>query len=114
MTDGVAAFEVTSDEMVIPLYISENLCEFFGYTREAWLRMMHEKTPVEQFIAGSEATYADFERLLRNGEARFRYFDYQTEQTRTVQAVCSQNTRVKLHPGMSCCIRTHAQQAARI
>ena len=90
LTDGVAAFEVTSDEMVIPLYISENLCEFFGYTREAWLRMMHEKTPVEQFIAGSEATYADFERLLRNGEARFRYFDYQTEQTRTVQAVCSQ------------------------
>ena len=31
-TDGLAAFEVL-DDMVTPLYASDNVCQFFGYTR---------------------------------------------------------------------------------
>ena len=36
-SDGIAAFEITVDGKVKPLYASENVCEFFGYTKEELL-----------------------------------------------------------------------------
>lgn len=89
-SDGIAAFAVTADSMVKPLYASENVCEFFGYTREEWLLLTEKFTPFEEFVARSEATYEDFARLLRNGEAEYTYFDFKTERERSIKAICSQ------------------------
>ena len=89
-SDGLAAFEVTPDGQVKPLYASENVCEFFGFTKEEWLPMTQRFTPLETFVAYSEATYEDFTALLRTGEAEFSYFDYQTETERKIKAICSE------------------------
>jgi len=89
-TDGLAAFEITESGMVIPMHLSENVCDFFGCTKEEWEQMMHMQTPVEQFIAKSKASYAEFEKLLRLGEAEFVYFDYATGGERCIKAICSQ------------------------
>lgn len=88
--DGLAAFEVSAEGWAKPLYGSENVCEFFGYTRREWLTLMETFTPLEQFVAGSDVACEDFEALLRTGEAEFSYFDYKTEQTRRIKAICSQ------------------------
>ncbi len=37
--DGIAAFELT-DGQVTPLYASDNVCEFFGFTKDEWLPLM--------------------------------------------------------------------------
>ena len=63
--------------MVKPLYASENVCEFFGYTKEEWIPLTERYTPLENFVAYSEAAYEEFAELLRRGEAEFSYFDYQ-------------------------------------
>lgn len=89
-SDGIAAFEVTPNGLVKPLYSSENVSEFFGYTKEEWFGLTEKYTPVENFVAYSEASYEDFAELLRNGEAEFAYFDYQTESERKIRAICSQ------------------------
>ena len=68
-SDGIAAFEVTADGLVKPLYATENVCDFFGYTEEA---------------------YENFAELLRTGEAEFSYFDYQSETERKIKAICSE------------------------
>ncbi len=89
-SDGIAAFEISSDGMVKPLYATENVCEFFGYTEEEWLPLTERYTPVENFVAYSEAAYESFEKLLTTGEAEFSYFDYQTETERKIKAICSE------------------------
>lgn len=89
-SDGLAAFEVTSSGMVKPLYASENVSEFFGFTKEEWLPLTEKYTPLESFIEHSEADGEDFARLLRSGEAEFTYFDYKTETERRIKAVCSE------------------------
>ncbi len=89
-SDGMAAFEVTSEGLVKPLYASENVCEFFGYTEEEWLRLTETYTPLENFVMYSEVKYEDFADLLRKGEAEFPYFDYRTETERRMKAVFSQ------------------------
>ena len=91
-TDGIAAFEVTPEGMVIPLYASDNVCEFFGYSREQWLPLMRKSTPIAEFVANSDASYEDFAALLRNGEAEFTYFDLKSEQERRIKAVCSRKS----------------------
>lgn len=88
-TDGVAAFEVT-DKFVTPLYASDNVCEFFGFTKEEWIPMMKKSTPIKTFVARSEAVYEDFAELLQNGEAEFTYFDLKSETERRIKAICSQ------------------------
>lgn len=88
-TDGIAAFEVTSEGLVKPLYASENVCEFFGYTREDWLSLMKTGTPLERFVAYSEATFEEFVELLRKGEAEFTYYDLQAEEEKRIKAICS-------------------------
>lgn len=89
-SDGIAAFELSADGMVKPLYASENVREFFGYTTEEWMPLMEKYTPLESFVAYSEVAYEDFAQLMRNGEAEFSYFDYKTETERKIKAVRSQ------------------------
>ena len=88
-SDGIAAFEVSADGMVKPLYASDNVQEFFGYTEEEWLPLTEKYTPIETFVAYSEAAYEDFAELLRTGEAEYTYFDYGTETERKIKAICS-------------------------
>lgn len=90
-TDGIAAFEVTTD-YVTPLYASDNVCDFFGFTKEEWLPLMKKSTPIRDFVSRSEAAYEDFEALFRNGEAEFTYFDLATETERRIKAICSQKS----------------------
>ncbi len=87
--DGIAAFEVTAQGMVKPLYATENIYEFFGYTEEEWISLTQCFTPIESFVAYSEAAYENFAELLRMGEAEFTYFDYQSKTERKMKAICS-------------------------
>lgn len=88
-TEGIAAFEVTEDK-VIPLYASDNVCEFFGFTKEEWLPMMKRSTPLKDFVARSGVGYERFAELLATGEAEFSYFDHATHTQRRMKAICSE------------------------
>lgn len=98
-TDGLASFEITADGMVRPLYASENVRGFFGYTKDEWELLMEKATPWEQFISFSKAVYEDFHELLKNGEAQFSYFDHQTQTERCIRAVCSKREYGDKSPG---------------
>ncbi len=89
-SDGIAAFEVSSEGLIKPLYASENVCEFFGYTKEEWLSLTERFTPLENFVMHSDVAYEEFAELFRKGEAEFTYFDYKTETERKMKAVFSQ------------------------
>lgn len=89
-SDGIAAFEISPEGLVKPLYATENVCEFFGYTEEEWLPLTERFTPLENFVAYSEVAYENFAELLRTGEAEFAYFDYQSETERKIKAICSE------------------------
>lgn len=89
-SDGLAAFEISPEGLVKPLYASENVCEFFGYTKEEWLPLTECFTPFDRFVAYSDATYEDFAELLRTGEAEFAYYDHHSGTERKVKAICSE------------------------
>ena len=89
-SDGIAAFEVTAEGLVKPLYATENVCDFFGYTEEEWLPLTERFTPLENFVSYSEVPYEKYVELLRTGEAEFAYFDYQSETERKMKAICSE------------------------
>lgn len=89
-SDGIAAFEVTADGLVKPLYATENVCDFFGYTEEEWIPLTGQFTPWENFVSYSEIPYEKFTELLRRGEAEFTYFDNQSETERKIKAICSE------------------------
>ena len=86
-SDGIAAFEVTAEGLVKPLYATENVCDFFGYTEEEWLPLTERFTPWENFVSYSEVPYEKFAELLKRGEAEFSYFDYQSETERKIKAI---------------------------
>ena len=90
-TDGLAAFEVVGDA-VTPLYASDNVCGFFGYSREQWLTIMEKRTPIDAFLSHSKADYGEFMELLRMGEAEFTYEDLEKGQTHRIKAVCSRKS----------------------
>lgn len=90
-TDGLAAFEVVGDS-VTPLYASDNVCRFFGVSREEWLEGMKKRTPIPEFVSRSSADPALFRRLLEEGEAEFPYFDLATNRERRIRAICSRRT----------------------
>lgn len=96
--DGIAAFELSKEGLVRPLYASENVSEFFGYSTDEWMKLTKTYTPIETFVARSEAAYEDFTKILENGEAEFTYFDYKTETERRIRAVCSQREPNALSP----------------
>ncbi len=90
-SEGVVAFEVQGN-IVTPLYASDNVCEFFGYTREEWMQKVGKKHSIRHFVAKSEVGYAQFQKLLENGEAEFTYMDLQKDKLRRIKAICSQKT----------------------
>lgn len=90
-TDGLAAFEIV-DDVVTPLYASDNVCEFFGFTRDEWLSVMKKRTPIKAFVSRSKAAYGDFVELLAKGEAEFTYYDLSRGKERRIKAICSQKS----------------------
>lgn len=86
--EGIAAFEVV-DNMVTPLYTSENACEFFGIDKQEWLPLMQKGTLISDFVSKSDVDLEDFTELLRTGEAEFTYFDLSRQENRRIKAICS-------------------------
>ena len=87
--DGVAAFEVIGDKAT-PLYASDNVCEFFGFTKEEWLSLMQTTTSIRDFASKSPVDYEKFCELLQVGEAEFTYYDIGTDTEKRIKAICSQ------------------------
>lgn len=87
-TEGVVAFEVEGDR-VKPLYASDNICRFFGYTKEEWLAMADQSRTIKDFIAQSGMSYDEVKQLFATGEAEFTYFDMSTNTRRRIKAICS-------------------------
>lgn len=87
-TEGVVAFEVENDR-VRPMYTSENVCSFFGYTREEWETLAQLRPTIQEFISGSGIDYADIRNLFTLGEAEFPYFDMARNSYRRIRAICS-------------------------
>ena len=88
-TEGVVAFEIEND-MVKPLYTSENVCSFFGYTPEQWLALAEKPQSIREFISKSGIAYEDVRKLFATGEAEFTYFDMTQNAYRRIKAICSQ------------------------
>lgn len=97
-TDGIAAFEVTDKQLVTPLYASDNVCGFFGLTKEEWLPLMKKATPLKDFVARCKTPYKEFDGLLRKGEAEFVYFDLKSGTEQRIKAICSQQLPVPSAP----------------
>lgn len=89
-TEGVVAFEVENDT-VKPMYISENVCSFFGYSREAWLSLAEKRPTIREFIAQSGIAYDEVKTLFSTGEAEFTYFDMAQNAYRRIRAICSRD-----------------------
>ena len=87
-TDGIAAFQITG-QTVKPLYITDNICQFFGRTREEWTSMMQQDTSIREFVSHSKENYNKFEALLRTGEAEFSYLDVKSGKEQKMRAICS-------------------------
>lgn len=87
-TEGMLAFEL-EDNRVKPLYTSENVCSFFGFSPEAWEALSESRPTIREFIAGSGIAYGDIQALLSKGEAEFPYFDIQRNSYRRIRAICS-------------------------
>lgn len=90
-TDGMLAFEI-HDGNVRPLYISDNICRFFGYSREEWLAAMNTLQPIQTFVSRSGIAYEDFLRLLQTHEAEFSYQDRRSGERKKVKAICTQSS----------------------
>ena len=75
-----------------PLYASNNIREFFGYSQEEWLSLMQTGTSLEDFVSHSGSSYESYVNLLENGEAEFTYYDLSENTERRIKAVCSQKT----------------------
>ena len=89
-TEGVVAFEVENDT-VKPLYISENVCSFFGYDRDEWMALAENKPTIREFIDQSGISYTEVKTLFSVGEAEFTYFDIEKNAYRRIRAICSGN-----------------------
>ena len=96
-TEGEAAFEITGDQ-VTPLYASDNVCAFFGYTRQEWLPLMKKATPIRSFTSRSKAANDTIAWLLRNGEAEFTYFDLERKRERRIKAISSRRSSESSNP----------------
>lgn len=90
-TEGVVAFEVDNDS-VKPLYASDNVCKFFGYTKEEWIALAQTSHSIKKFVSLSGVAYEDFEKLLETGESEFTYFDITKNAHRRIKAICSQKS----------------------
>lgn len=86
--DGIAAFEI-ADDLVTPLYASDNVCHFFGYSATEWLDLMKRQTPLDEFVSRSTLSYDDLLELFSAGEAEFSYVDLETSRERRIKVLCS-------------------------
>lgn len=91
-TDGIAAFEILGEGLVTPLYSSENVCAFFGYTKEEWEELRGKETPLEEFVKYRRERYEELLELFHRGEREFIYQDAETKQLHRTRAVCSQKS----------------------
>lgn len=114
LEDGIVAFEV-EDDRVTPLFTSENVCRFFGCTREEWMRMAQEKVTLREFVAHSGIDYAAFQKLFEQGEAEFPYLDLSTQARQYVKAVCTRKFADRASPCyvMLYNVNDHMLQAAQ-
>ena len=88
-TEGIVAFEIENGK-ARPLYSSENVCKFFGYSQEEWVAMVQKSHSIKSFISRSKIiTYKDVLKLLETGEAQFVYEDTQENKSRTIKAICT-------------------------
>lgn len=87
-TEGIAAFEVVGG-FVTPLYASDNVSGFFGFTNEEWSSLMEKKTPIPEFVSRCDVDLKTFQKLLDEGKGEFNYLDLQTDTKRQMKAVCS-------------------------
>ena len=87
-TEGVVAFEVENDT-VRPLYVSENVCSFFGYDREEWMALAQKRPTIREFIDQSGIRYSEVKALFSSDEAEFTYFDMEQNAYRRIRAICS-------------------------
>ena len=97
MSNGMVAFEV-EDDRVKPLFTSDNVCQFFGYTKEEWAQVAKGEHTVREFVSHSGIDYGDFSKLFENGEAEFSYIDLGTQTRQYVKAVCSRKFSDKASP----------------
>lgn len=87
--EGVVAFRVEHGT-VTPMYASDNVCRFFGYTKEEWLSMAGCHYSINNFISRSILSPEDIKALFSIGEAEFTYFDITQNANRRIKAICSQ------------------------
>ena len=90
-TDGIAAFQVKNDT-VRPLYSSDNICEFFGFSKNEWLDLMQKDTSLKEFVSRCTVDYKEFVKLLDVGEAEFTYLDVKSQTKQVMKAICSQKS----------------------
>lgn len=90
-TNGVLAFELQGDQ-VRPLYVSEGIASFFGYTRDEWLDQMRTFQPVRDFVRRSHLHFDAFQSFLDKGEGAFDYHDPATGVRRIMRAVRMMDT----------------------
>lgn len=88
-TDGMMAFEISSGA-VRPLYISDNICHFFGYSRQEWLGFTKQSQPIAAFVSKSGIPLEVFLELLQQGEAEFDFVDVLQGKKRRIRAVCTE------------------------
>ncbi|MBQ8827722.1 MAG: PAS domain-containing protein [Clostridia bacterium] len=87
-SEGLVAFEIKGN-YVKPLYSSENVRRFFGYSKEEWIPMTEKGQPLEQFISKCGIKYETVQKLLEENEAEFTYFDIKSNAERRIKAICS-------------------------
>lgn len=88
-TEGIVAFEIENGK-VRPLYSSENVCSFFGYSQEKWSQMAQKSHSIKALVSHSSIiNYNDVLKLLENGEAEFVYEDVQAKKSRRIKAICT-------------------------
>ncbi len=86
-TDGLMGFELNG-EYVKPLYMSENVRNFFGYSKEEWLKAAENGIKLTDFVSKSRANISDIEHLIQNGEGEFMYFNSEIGKTSSIKAFC--------------------------
>ena len=87
--DGAVAFEVVG-EIARPLYASDNMYEFFGFTKDEWHSIMEKGSALKEIAFRSGAPYESYQRLLEEGEGEFTYYDIKKKTERRIKAICSQ------------------------
>lgn len=97
LEDGIVAFEVENDR-VTPLFTSENVCQFFGCSKEEWMSMAREKVTLREFVSHSGIDYEAFRKLFEQGEAEFPYLDVSTQTRQYVKAVCTRKFADRASP----------------